>query len=244
MPTETKPESQHEGQSEDQQNDVKNNFRDRLILPIAIPVGAAALVALLGISFSRVFLAGGHKGEGSAATQVAEEVSKSPAPVMWATIVTLVVLFGAAGISMMKSMKSTTFVLAISGFLVASVFAGSILAGASDVTEEVALVGKPTEAQLTEAEPLPKLEIDALPSNAFQAKEFEIQAGITEIDYIGKGGGHRLKFKDARFNWFDLVVNGTSTDAAPIELEAGTYYIFCPIPGHEAAGMFADLIVK
>jgi plastocyanin len=233
MTTETMPETEKE---------LKKNLRERLILPFAIPLGAAVVVALLGISFSRVFLAGA--GDHSGAESVAEEVSKSPAPVLWATIITLFVLFGAAGISMMKSMKTTTFVLAVSGFLVAAVLAGSILAGASDVKEETVEIGNPTEAELAAAQPVPRLEIDALPTNVFQSKVFETQAGITEIDYIGKGGGHRLKFKDSRFNWFDLVVNGTSTDAAPINLEAGTYYIFCPIPGHEAAGMFADLVVK
>jgi len=237
MSTETKPETEKE---------TKKNLRERLILPFAIPIGAAAIVALLGISFSRVFLAGAgnQSASESGLENVAEEVSKSPAPVLWATIITLFVLFGAAGISMMKSMKTTTFVLSVSGFLVAAVLAGSVLAGASDVKEEAVEIGNPTETELVAAEPIPNLEIEALPTNSFQAKQFETQAGITEIDYLGRGGGHRLKFKDSKFNWFDLFVNGTSTDSAPINLEAGTYYIFCPIPGHEAAGMFADLVVK
>ncbi len=228
-----------ETQNNEESGELKKNLRDRLFLPFAIPLGAAAILALLGISFSRVFLAGGQEGESTV-----EHAAKSPAPVMWAAIITLLVLFGAAGISMMKSMKTNTFVLVISGFLVASVLAGSVLAGASDVKEEVVLIGQPTEAEITEASPLPILEVDALPNNTFQSTKFEVDAGITEIAYIGKGGGHRLKFKDTRFNWFDLVVNGTSTDSAPIKLDEGTYYIFCPIPGHEAAGMFADLVVK
>ena len=53
-----------------------------------------------------------------------------------------------------------------------------------------------------------------------------------------------MKIKDARYNWFDLAVNNTSVDAGDINLDAGTYYVFCPIPGHEQAGMYADLVVK
>lgn len=248
MSTPTKTESKSadsETTSEDTSREIKKNFRERIYLPLAIPLVVSAIVALMGISFSKVFLAGAGGHSESGAVEVAGEAAKSSAPVMWASIITLVVLFGAAGISAMKSMRGTSFTLLIAGGIVAVIVAGSVLAGASDVTESAVEFGRPTEAEITEADPTNVLAVDALGSNQFQSKKFEAKAGVLKIDYIGKGGSHRLKFKDARFNWFDLVVaSAGAVDSGEVKLEPGSYYIFCPIPGHEAAGMYADLEVK
>ncbi|HMS24659.1 MAG TPA: sulfocyanin-like copper-binding protein [Acidimicrobiia bacterium] len=227
-----------------QSSEIRRNVRERLLLPLGIPVVAAIVVALLGVSFSRVFLAGHGQGHEGAAEAVVEEASKSSAPVMWATIITIIVLFGAAGISLMKSMRSTSFGLLAVGAVVLVVVSGSVLAGAGDVKAETVDFGRPTAEEIGAADPANKVEIDALSSNLFQAKEFFAKPGIVRVDYVGKGGTHRLKIRDARFNWFDLVVNNASIASGDIKLDAGTYYVFCPIPGHEQAGMYADLVVK
>ncbi len=229
-----------------QSSDIRRNVRERLLLPLGIPVVAAIVVALLGVSFSRVFLAGHGHGSGHEGTAeaVVQEASKSSAPVMWATIITILVLFGAAGISLMKSMRSTSFSLLAVGAVVLVVISGSVLAGAGDVKTETVDFGRPTAEEIAAADPANAVEIDALGTNQFQAKEFSAQPGVVHVDYIGKGGTHRLKIRDARYNWFDLAVSNTSVDAGDINLDAGTYYVFCPIPGHEQAGMYADLVVK
>lgn len=63
-----------------EQDENKKNLRERLYLPFTIPLISAGLVALLGISFSRIFLAGAHEEEGAVA--VAGEASKSSNPVL------------------------------------------------------------------------------------------------------------------------------------------------------------------
>lgn len=233
--------SQGSGQSE---SELKKNFKDRLLLPVAIPVVVAFVVALLGVSFSRIFLAGANKGAEEGVTEAVGEVSKSPAPVIWAIIFMLVILIGAAGLSMMSSMKTTSFALVASGAIVAVIVAGSVLAGAGDVHVQTEDFGKPTEAEITAADPANKVEIDALGTNQFQSKEFSAKPGTVLIDYVGKGGTHNLKIKDTRYSWFFLEVNAGTTDSDNVNFETGTYYLFCAIPGHEAAGMHADLVVK
>jgi xanthine/uracil permease len=111
-------------ETETPEKETESNVKNRLVLPVLIPIVVALLVGLLGISFSRIFLAGAGGGEEAAAEAV--EHSKSSAPVMWATIVTIIVLLGAVGISIMR-MRSTSFKLIISGAVLAVILAGAVL---------------------------------------------------------------------------------------------------------------------
>ena len=42
----------------------------------------------------------------------------------------------------------------------------------------------------------------------------------------------------------DTVNQGEKSTAGPVELKAGTYTFYCPVDGHEAAGMKGTLTVK
>lgn len=242
--TDTEAGSNEPVDNEHNSEDVRKNVKDRLVLPFAIPLIAAAVVALMGISFSRIFLAGGNSGAGEAVAGAVEEASKPYAPMMWATIITIVILLGAAGVSAMKSMRATSFVLLIAGTLLTVTLAGAVLSGAGETKTEAVDFGKPTEADLATVDPANVIDIDALGTNQFQAKEFTAAPGVLRINFIGKGGSHRLKIKDPRFNWFDLAVNAGTQQSGDIIAEPGKYYVFCPIPGHEEAGMFANIVVK
>lgn len=227
----------------DEEQDVKRDLKDRLYLPLLIPVASAAIVALLAVSFSRIFLAGSKRAEPGVVETVTDHASKSTAPVMWATIITLFVLGAAAVISTMKSMRKTTFTLLVSGGIILTIVAGSVLAGSSDVAKTAVEFGKPTEAEIATADPANKVEIDALGTNEFQANNFTANAGVVNITYVGKGGSHRLKFaNDIRFSWFDLAANPGSTESQPVTLQPGEYTVFCPISGHTK--MVAKLVVK
>lgn len=230
MSTDVKEEST----TEEEVSENKRNFRDRLALPITIPIVGAVLVALLGISFSRIFLAGGMPDEGAeGAEAVVEHASKSSNPVLWASLVTLVVLIGAALISTARSMRPLSFKLILAGTLLVVIVTGAIIYGSGEEVQAGPEAGVPTEEQLAAADPANTMEVDALGSLQFSQTAYTIKPGVVKIRYIGKGGSHQLKFA-GKFDWFNLAVNeGTEADA-DVNLDPGEYVIYCPISGHEA----------
>ncbi|MBP9116062.1 MAG: hypothetical protein KBF89_06940 [Acidimicrobiia bacterium] len=222
-----------------EQDENKKNLRERLYLPFTIPLISAGLVALLGISFSRIFLAGAHEEEGAVA--VAGEASKSSNPVFWATIVTVVVLVGAALISLAKSMRPMSFKLILAGTVLAVLISGAIIYGSGEESTAGPAAGQPTAEEIASADPANAIEVDALGSNLFSTNAYTVKAGVVHIKYIGKGGSHQLKFK-GKFDWFDLAVNAGTEAEGDVNLVPGEYVIYCPIPGHEA--MTATLDAK
>jgi FtsX extracellular domain len=88
--------------------------------------------------------------------------------------------------------------------------------------------------------PVASLTITALPSLSYQAKEFTVPAGIIEIDLTSAGGTHTLVFDNPKFLGFELAVPEGPV-RGKIELKAGTYTIYCSIPGHREAGEQATI---
>lgn len=243
MASDTELESESNKAHDEDLESNGSNLKNRLILPLAIPVVAVCIVAVLGVSFSRFFLAAANTKTAEEATEVVEHTQHSTVPVLWATIITLIILFGAAGVSLMKSMRSTTFGLLAISAIVSIVLAGAVLSGAGEKHEEAVNYGLPTEAEMATADPANVVEIDALGTNTFQANEFNATTGVVNIRYIGKGGTHLLIFDgDPRFSWFELAVNAGTEAEQAVLLEPGTYQVHCPIPGHEK--MRADIVVK
>jgi plastocyanin len=195
--------------------------RDRLLLPIALPLLSMLAVFLYVVNLSRVFLASG------------ENLS-----VLVGTIVTVGILAGGAAISATPRLRSSTLVMGLAGFAVLVLSAGLLTLGPS---EEKASGGggfkQPT------GPPVATLEVDALASLSFQAKEFSTPAGVTQINYNDVGGGtHTLVFDNPKFSGFQLAVpQGPKT--GKVQLDPGSYTIYCTIPGHRAAGMQATVNV-
>lgn len=216
-------------------SETKKNFRDRLALPVTIPIAGAVLVALLGISFSRIFLASGmpdeHATEGAGA--VADHASKSTNPVLWASIITVVILVGAALISAARSMRPLSFKLIISGTVLVVILTGAIIYGSGEPVDTGVVPGVPTAAELATADPANVIEVDALGTLMFDKPKYSLKPGVAKIRYIGKGGSHQLKFS-GKFDWFDLAVSEGTEEDAEINLEPGEYVIYCPIAGHES----------
>lgn len=195
----------------------------RVVLPIALPVAAVALFLVLAVNLSRAFLASGKDGA-----------------IVLGTIVTLGILVGAATISALPRLRTSTLIMVVAGIVVAFVTMGLISLGPSEEKGKEAAGGGYVEPT---GKPINTLEVDALPALKFQATEFTAPVGVNLVKYVGKGGVHTLVF-DGAFPGFELQVNGAQTDQGKVDLAAGDYTIFCSIPGHRAAGMEATITVS
>jgi uncharacterized cupredoxin-like copper-binding protein len=70
---------------------------------------------------------------------------------------------------------------------------------------------------------------------------YTAKAGTIDVRLVNDGSvNHTLLIKDV--DDFKLKVPGT--DEGTVDLEAGTYTLYCDVPGHEAAGMEAELTVE
>ena len=83
---------------------------------------------------------------------------------------------------------------------------------------------------------------------AFDAATYELSAGTVELTLVQRGQiPHTLALEDADGNELDLglAVNSERTEATTtIELESGTYVLWCTIPGHRDLGQEATLAVS
>ena len=193
----------------------------RVVLPLALPILSAIAVALWVLNISRAFIAGGKTGA-----------------LVIVLIVTVGIMAGAALASAAPQLQSNTLILIVSAAIVLIVSAGFVSLGPSEGEGEGAAGGYvPPNGPAVAT-----LEVDALPSLKFQASEFTTKAGINEIKYLDKGGTHTLLFEETEFAGFKLQV--PPDDSGKIDLPAGTYTIFCDVPGHQAAGMEATLTVE
>lgn len=70
---------------------------------------------------------------------------------------------------------------------------------------------------------------------------YTAEAGAIDVRLVNDGSvNHTLLIKDV--DDFELKTPGT--DEGTVELEAGTYTLYCDVPGHESAGMVAELTVQ
>ncbi|MGH9135811.1 MAG: plastocyanin/azurin family copper-binding protein [Acidimicrobiales bacterium] len=75
----------------------------------------------------------------------------------------------------------------------------------------------------------------------FDAEEYAAAAGDVAIEYVNDGTTrHDLLIEDVP----GLHLEVGSTDSGTVELEPGTYTMFCSVPGHRSAGMEAELVVE
>ena len=200
-------------------------LRTRLLLPLLLPIVSALAIAFFAINLSRALLAGGSTGA-----------------LITASVFTLFVFGGAAWISSQPDLSTGALAVSVVVLLGAVGAAGLTTIGAAQGghgggEEEAAGFVEP------KGPPDTSFEVDALPTLKFQATEFSTTAGVNEIVYVGKGGTHTLVFEEAEFRGFKLAVNGEEIDQGKVELEPGSYVIYCDVPGHKEAGMIADLVV-
>jgi plastocyanin len=199
---------------------------DRLLIPMLMPALVIGIVLLLAINISRLFLAGGKVGA-----------------LYVATGLTLALLIGAIAVTAAKRMRNVSGVVTLAVIMLGLILAGGITYSAGEPKEEAGpRIG---EVPADYSGPVTALPVQALVALKFDKDAYEVPVGVTEIDYINQGGAHTFVFSDAQYSWFELVVNAPGeTDKDRIELPAGSYEVYCSVPGHKAAGMVATLTVK
>lgn len=83
--------------------------------------------------------------------------------------------------------------------------------------------------------------VEAQDQLKFDADSYDAEAGCIEVTYRNGGSvPHTLLVKGHK--GFKLAVG--DEDTGTVELEAGTYTLYCDVAGHEAAGMEATLTVS
>jgi plastocyanin len=200
---------------------AKEALWTRLILPLALPILSMLAVLLWVLNISRAFLAGGKTGA-----------------LVIVVIVIIAIMSGAAIMSAAPRLRTSSKLLFVAFAFVLIVSAGFVSLGPSEKKEAAGSSGfvEPKGPAVA------TVEVDALPTLKFQSKEFTTKVGINEMKYVDKGGTHTLVFAEPALAGF--IVSVPPTSSKKVDLKAGTYTIFCNIPGHRAAGMEATLTVE
>jgi len=198
-------------------------LKTRVLLPFLVPLLSIAIVAVLVLNISRLFLAGDED-----------------AALVMGIIITLAILGGASLIAAAPRLKTSSLALVLCGLVILVSLAGLISLGPSfDDGEGGAAAGyvQPTgPAKGT-------VSVQAEPSIKFNATEFTAPAGIVQINY-GGATGHTLAIQDPKFNGFLLTTDAGGPKTGKVELTPGKYTIYCTVPGHEAQGMKATITVS
>jgi plastocyanin len=200
---------------------AKAERRDRLWLPLLLPVLSILAITFVVLNVSRVLLFSGKDGS-----------------VLVATILTVAILVVGTMVAAAKARTSPLWVLgAIVMVLVIGL--GTLTLGPSAEKKEEGEGGwkPPTGPAIGD------VNVTALATLKFDQKEYTTPAGIINLNYINAGGAHTLVFEDPKYAGFELRVGPPDEDSSKIEFEPGTYPFYCSIPGHQAAGMVADLVV-
>ncbi len=191
-------------------------LRSRFLLPVLLPLLSLAVVAVLVLDISRVFLAG----------------DKDAALVMGIAL-TVAIMLGATLIAAAPRLRSSTVAMILGGvFLVVSA-AGLVSLGPS-LDDGVAAAPALGPAKATVA-------VVANSNLTFDAKEYTAPAGVVRLDYSGPSG-HTLAIQDPRFANFELKTGG-GPSSGKVDLPPGTYTLYCTIGTHATQGMSATLTV-
>jgi hypothetical protein len=194
-------------------------LRSRLLLPVLVPLVSIAVVAVLVLDISRVFLAGDED-----------------AALVMGIALTVAILLGATLLAAAPRLQSSSLAVILGGvFLFVSV-AGLVSLGPSldDGSATTGYHAPPGAAKAT-------VHVEARSNLTFDAKEYTAPAGVVRLDYSGPSG-HTLAIRDPRFDGF-LLKTGSGPTSGKVDLPPGKYTLYCTITGHAAAGMTATLTV-
>jgi plastocyanin len=195
-----------------------------VLLPFLVPLLSIAIVAVLVLNISRVFLAG-----------------DKDAALAMGIVLTLAILIGASLIAAAPRLRSTSLAMILGGVLVVVIGAGLVSLGPSlNEGEEGAgnpNVNPPGAVKGT-------VDVEALSTLKFNSDAYTAPAGKVAFNYSG-ATGHTLAIQDTAFDGFLLTTDAGGPKKGSVLLKAGQKYtLYCTVPGHEAAGMKATLTVS
>jgi hypothetical protein len=191
-------------------------LRSRWVLPVLLPLVSIAVVAVLVLDISRVFLAG----------------DEDTALIMGIAL-TVAIMLGATLIAAAPRLRSTTVAMILGGVFLFVSAAGLVSLGPSLDEGDAA-----THAALGPAKAT--VGVVAKPNVTFDAADYTAPAGVVRFDYSG-APGHTLAIRDPRFSDFELRTSG-GPSTGKVDLPPGTYTLYCTVTGH-AATMHATLTV-
>jgi plastocyanin len=200
---------------------------ERYFSPLVLPLAAVLGVVVYVLNVSRLFL--------SAPGNVA---------VVLGTVITVVILFGAALLALSPRLRSGSIALITVGFIALIVSAGSVNLGHSEPHGEAegGTLACDTPAQGS-------LQFVAGPNNGltFAPDEAAAQTGLVNIEITdGSNTEHTFVFDDAETKFEKQTVAGAGSKAACVAFfpQPGDYTFFCDIPGHRQAGMEGSIHVE
>lgn len=190
-------------------------WRSRFLLPVLLPLLSFAVVAVLVLDISRVFLAG----------------DKDAALVMGIAL-TVAIMLGATLIAAAPRLRSSTVAMILGGvFLLVS--AGGLVSLGPSLDEGTAATPELGPARAT-------VTVVAKQGNEFDADDYTAPAGVVRFELSGEPG-HTLAIADPQFSDFELRTSG-GPSSGKVDLPPGEYRLSCTVTGH-AATMHATLSV-
>ena len=199
-------------------------LKTRVLLPFLIPLLSIAIVAVLVLNISRVFLADNKN------TALALAIG-----------ITLAILIGASLIAAAPRLKTSSLAV-----ILGLVFVGLSLSGLASLGHSLDEGEAPVGFQYATGPAASTVAVTAGPGLTFDGVastgNFDAKAGIVQIDYNG-ASGHTLAIQDPKFDGFLLESSAGGRKSGKVQLAAGKYTIYCTVPGHEAAGMKATITV-
>jgi len=199
-----------------------NGFRNRILAPLAIPLGATAVIVIVAFNFSRVLLVLEKRQSAAVSTVVAIFVAAS------------VLLASAYFASRLEAYTTGLRVLGTAAIVL--VFAGGYGLGAAQA--EKGEGGRAAAAPAGSSTQIAGNEFSFVP------KDISVPAAPVRITLRNTGSNvHTLQFETVP-QFRKLVVQPRGSPASgTLEVGPGTYAFYCSEPGHRSAGMEGTLKV-